>query len=78
MIGRDSSSSISPLITTKGETIENNEDKANLLNDFFTSQSKCLSPEREVSLCFLNDDIPILEEIVITEDEVFNELSVLT
>ena len=74
MIGRNYSSSFPPLITTNGEIIENNEDKTNLLNDYFASQSKCLSPELEVPLCVLNDDIPTLEEIAITEDEVFIEL----
>ena len=44
---------------------------------YFASQSKCLSPEREVPLCLLNADIPTLEKITITEDEVLIELKKL-
>ena len=75
MITRQSSAFLPPLITTSGEMIEDNIIRANLLNDYFAYQSKCSLPDQEVPLSAPDRLIPVLEETIFTEDEVFDDLN---
>ena len=78
MIGRQHFSSIPPLIAVNGGVHENDTDKANLLNDFFASQSQDIMSGQEVPSCVGPErDVPSLTELSITEDEVFRQLKVL-
>ena len=76
MIGRKRSLPLPPLIDQNDQIHQTDVDKANLLNDYFASQSKETLTER-IPLCSPDRDIPVLREIIITEEEVFNQLKVL-
>ena len=77
MIGRERVSSLPPLSGANNEVYEDNDSKANLFNDYFASQSNHIEPEQDVLLCDSDRDIPIMENIVITEEEVFYHLKAL-
>ena len=65
-----------PLVDVNDILHHNDEDKANLLNDFFASQSNYGLTDHS-SLCLPDRDIPVLKDFTITEDEVFNQLKSL-
>ena len=54
-----------------------NAEKANLFNDFFANQSTDISSENDIAPSLPDAEIPTLNEIEITEDEVFKQLKAL-
>ena len=77
MLGRGHVPLIPSLVDVNNKLIENNTDKANLINDFFASQSEEILPENDISLRLPDKEIPSIEGFSITEDEVFSQLKAL-
>ena len=76
IMGRTKNQTIPPLETVDGETVTDNTQKANILNDFFVSQTQlhtdALSlPEETPNI----RQIPFLEDIKVTEVEVLKLLN---
>ena len=76
IMGRTKNQTIPPLETVDGETVTDNTQKANILNDFFVSQTQlhtdALSlPEETPNI----RQIPFLEDIKVTEAEVLKLLN---
>ena len=76
MVGRKRSLILPPLIDEDDKIHQTDVAKANLLNDYFASQSKDTLREH-VPFCSPDNDIPVLRELTITEEEVFNQLKAL-
>ena len=66
-----------PLVGANNRLCEDNIEKANLLNDIFASQSAHSCTESTTLPSLPERDIPILQDIEITEDEVFDQLRTL-
>ena len=77
MLGRGRSVLLPPLLDENNKLHVENAEKANLFNDFFASQSTDISSENDISPSLPDAEIPTLNEIVITEDEVFKQLKAL-
>ena len=71
------SASVIPPLNKDATIISSNVDKANIFNDYFTSQ--CQLNDDNIPLPDMNipNDIPVLENIVLTPDEVKDTLQSL-
>ena len=72
LMGRERILTMPPLIDANNKLYEDNIDKANLLNDFFARQSNDTLSKQNILPSLPDREIPNLQDITITEDEVFN------
>lgn len=76
LIGRKHAQPIPPLVNPDGETVTHDEDKAQLLNDYFASQTRLDVPAQHT---FPNEarSVPALENMKVSEREVLDLLNSL-
>ena len=78
IVGRERKSCIPPaLVDTNGQIYEDDADKANILNNYFASQSQDMFPDKQVPYCVPDREVPVINDIIITEEEVFKQLKLL-
>ena len=77
MTGKSKAHALPPLIKPDGETTTDDNDKANLLCNYFANQSILETSDKQIPVLMPESPVPILNTITITEREVLNLLNSL-
>ena len=75
--GRKRHDHIPPLLTTGGNTVTNDADKATLLNDHFATQSQLTVPANHTPFTNIRGPVPTLDSITTTPQEVLKIINSL-